>query len=56
MLFRFWVFPDCTFLDISTISQGGTSQSQSNIIGIPIPGADPTPFASLQRVVAAVSD
>ena len=21
MLFRFWVFPDCTFLDISTLRQ-----------------------------------
>ena len=23
MLFRFWVFPDCTFLDISTSEQEG---------------------------------
>ena len=30
MLFRFWVFPDCTFLDISNILNASRLQTQGN--------------------------
>ena len=34
MLFRFWVFPDCTFLDISRVMR--QSQAQIGVISAPI--------------------
>ena len=31
MLFRFWVFPDCTFLDISTMCLFAFPESEANL-------------------------
>ena len=32
MLFRFWVFPDCTFLDISNMLIIHCAFSQNNVV------------------------